>query len=157
FNERAVLRRNVDYIAEHGASPDTFHGLRRGGGGGGGSLQQTVADSGLRPPITRPPPQGYDLNNLATQLRRTNPDIDPETMFDVLSQYQHLMEGPSKDAWERFKYETGEARHNYEFEAGRSDRNRQFDIEERRLDEADRRADLRDRREQERLDRLEKG
>jgi hypothetical protein len=88
------------------------------------------------------------MNNLAMQLRKTNPGIDPETMFSALDQYQHLMDGPSKDAWERFKFETQEQRHGYEFDVGerdktldRGERERQFGIEEERLRHQDARSD----------------
>lgn len=117
-----------DYMrSRYGDKPWTMAGAD------GGTNQQpsTNRQQQLPAPQTPPPPQGYDLTQLARQIKNANPNIDGETLFLALDQYSGLMSKSSQQAWERFKFQADEEDKALE----RQLRGRQLDLEAQNIGE----------------------
>lgn len=142
-NEKAGIDFALDYAKSRGGFPvEIWHGLRRAGA----ADPARAKDSGnYVMPNRPPPPQGWTISNFARELKKADPSLDGESIFMAIEQFSPLMDKQSQHDWERYKFAVGE-----------QDKDRQFGLESRRLDESA--ADRRERMgmEHERLG-LEKG
>lgn len=91
--------------AKYGDKPWT---VWSGQTGGQSKIQGAGGEGGAAPPAMPPPPKGYDLSQLAQQLKAANPGLDGATIFDAVEQYAGLMDKQSQRDWETYKFQVGE-------------------------------------------------
>lgn len=94
--------------------------------GNAGQTQGAGGEGGAAPPAMPPPPKGYDLSDLAKQLKAANPDLDGATILEAVEQYSGLMDKQSQVDWERYKFQVDE-----------QDKALDRSLQGRRLDEED--------------------